>query len=691
MTEPRNRLAGETSPYLQQHASNPVDWYPWGDEALSKARTEDKPIFLSIGYSACHWCHVMERESFENESIAAIMNRHFVNVKVDREERPDLDDFYMTFVQMTTGGGGWPMSVFLTPDGKPFFGGTYFPPEDAYGRRGFSFILTAVADTWSQQRQQVLQASSSLLQDLHAHLTKTGTNGVIDPAILDQASRELLDRFDPIEGGFGGAPKFPPSFSLSFLMKQYHRTGDQRVLRVVTHTLDKMAAGGIHDQLGGGFHRYAVDGRWLVPHFEKMLYDNALLAVTYLEAYQLTNITSYLETATGILDYVLRDMRDHEGGFHSSEDADSDGHEGKYYVWTQEEVISFLGTDDGRLFCDYYGVTDAGNFEGHRSILHFKASLETFAEAYHLSTEQLQRKLAMSRTKLLEERGRRVRPPKDDKVLTEWNGLMLSALARGYQVTGDDQYLTAAIACARFIEDAMYTSAGLLRVYRQGRGKQPGFLSDYAALANGLVDLYEAIFDSHWLVLATRLAEEMTTKFSDASGGFYLTAVKDTNLPIRQKDSYDGAVPSGNSTAVTVLLRLSALLDRRDWRDMADRAISSLAKNVQEVPSAHMNLLNAYDLYLNGPVEITIVGRRSDEGTRALVRVAHKTCLANRTIALLDPDDPEKTEMLNLVPSLRDRPQIDGQATAYVCVNRACQAPVTNAEDLARELSNARA
>jgi uncharacterized protein len=422
-----------------------------------------------------------------------------------------------------------------------------------------------------------------------------------------------------------------------------------------------------------------------------MLYDNALLAVTYLEAYQLTSIASYLETATGILDYVLRDMRDREGGFHSSEDADSDGHEGKYYVWTPEEVISALGTDDGKLFCDYYGVTDAGNFEGHRSILHINASIGMSAEAHHLSTDQLQRKLATSRTKLLEVRGKRARPPKDDKVLTEWNGLMLSALARGYQVTGYNQYLTAAIACARFIEDAMYTSAGLLRVCRQGRGKQPGFLADYATLANGLVDLYEASFDSNWLKLAARLVEEMTTKFLDTSGGFYLTTAKDTDLPIRQKDSYDGAVPSGNSTAATVLLRLSAFLDRRDWHDMADRTMSSLAKNVQEMPSAHMNLLNAYDLYLNGPVEITIVGRRSDDGTQALVRVAHKTYLPNRTIALFDPDDPEKTEMLNSVPSLRDRPQIDGQATAYVCVNRACKAPVTNAENLARELSNARA
>jgi uncharacterized protein len=687
----RNRLADETSPYLLQHSTNPVDWYPWGAEALNKAKAENKPIFLSIGYSACHWCHVMERESFENASIAAIMNRHFVNIKVDREERPDLDDFFMAFVQLTTGGGGWPMSVFLTPDGRPFFGGTYFPPEDAYGRRGFPFILKAVTQTWSVQQQQVLDSSTSLLSDLQANHSRTERGGMLKPEILDEAVQQMLDRFDPVDGGFGGAPKFPPSYSLSLLMKQYSRSQNPLLLKAITHTLDRMAYGGLYDHLGGGFHRYSVDAQWLVPHFEKMLYDNALLAVTYLEAFQLTGKRLYRKVATEILDYVLRDMHDSAGGFCSSEDADSEGIEGKFYVWTPGEVFSALGNQHGKLFCDYYDVTNAGNFERNLSILHLRVDPATFAQSYGLTLEQLEAKLSSLRSQLLELRGKRFRPHKDDKVLTEWNGLMLSALAKGYQITNDSRYLDAARDCSQFLETEMLKEDGLLRVYRHGHAKQHGFLADYAFSANGLIDLYEASFDIHWLKLANRLADQMIAEFLDAdTGGFFMTLANQPDLPVRPKDSYDGAVPSGNSVAAMALLRLSVLVDRKDFHDLALSTMSSLAGSAKRVPIAYMNLLNAFDFSHYPPQEIAIIGNRDDLEAQALFQTAYTTYVPNKVIAFLDPDDPKRTEIQELMPLLRNRTPVGAGATAYVCKDFACKLPVTQRSELVRQLADPR-
>jgi uncharacterized protein len=658
---------------------------------MNRAKTENKPIFLSIGYSACHWCHVMERESFENVGIAAIMNQHFVNIKVDREERPDLDDFYMAFVQLTTGAGGWPMSVFLTPDGRPFFGGTYFPPEDAYGRRGFPFILKAVTQTWSMQRQQVLESSASLLVELQANFIKTDPSGTLKPEILDEAVQQMLDRFDPVDGGFGGAPKFPPSYSLSLLMKQYSRSRNPLLLRAITHTLDKMAYGGIRDHLGDGFHRYSVDAQWLVPHFEKMLYDNALLAMTYLEAFQLTGKWLYRKVATEILDYVLRDMHDSAGGFCSSEDADSEGREGRFYVWTPDEVISALGSQDGGLFCDYYDVTNAGNFMGNFSILHIRVDPVTFAQSYKLTPEQLETKLAFLRIELLELRGKRVRPHKDDKVLTEWNGLMLSALAKGYQITNDLRYLETARDCAQFLETRMLKANGLLRVYRQGHAKQQGFLADYAFTANGLIDLYEASFDIHWLKLANRLADEMIAKFLDTNaGGFFMTLADQSDLPVRPKDSYDGAVPSGNSVAAMALLRLSVLVGRKDFDDLASDTMSSLAGSVNMVPIAYMNLLNAYDFRYYPPIEIAIVGNRDDLAAQALIRTAYSTYVPNKVIAFLDPDDSNRAEIQELIPLLQNRSPVDARATVYVCKNSACKLPVTEEAELVKQLADTR-
>jgi uncharacterized protein len=687
VTTNRNRLAKETSPYLIEHSTNPVDWYPWGAEALNKAKAENKPIFLSIGYSACHWCHVMERESFENASIAAIMNQHFINIKVDREERPDLDDFYMTFVQLTTGGGGWPMSVFLTPDGKPFFGGTYFPPEDAYGRRGFPFILEAITQTWSVQQQQVIDSSIALLAELQANLVVTDSGGTLKPEILDEATQQMLDRFDPVDGGFGSAPKFPPSYSVSFLMKQYSRSQNPLLLKAITQTLDRMAFGGIYDHLGGGFHRYSVDAQWLVPHFEKMLYDNALLAMTYLEAFQLTGKSLYRKVATETLDYVLRDMHDPAGGFCSSEDADSGGIEGKFYVWTPQEVLSALGSQDGKLFCDYYDVTNEGNFEGNLSILHIRVDPATFAQSYKLTPEQLETKLASLRSQLLELRGKRVRPHKDDKVITEWNGLMLSAFAKGYEITNDLRYLDAACDCAQFLETRILKEDGLLRVYRQGHAKQHGFLADYAFTANGLIDLYEATFDIHCLKLAIRLSDEMIAKFLDAdAGGFFMTLADQPDLPIRSKDSYDGAVPSGNSVAAMALMRLSVLVNRKDFHDLALRAMSLLAGAATRVPIAYMNLLIAFDFNHYRPQEIAIVGKRSDPITQTLLQVVYSTYVPNKVIAFLDPYDPQRTEIQELIPLLQDRSPVDTKPTAYLCKDFACKLPVTEAAELVKQL-----
>ncbi len=688
MTEHRytNRLIKETSPYLLQHAHNPVDWYPWGEAAFAKARAENKPVFLSIGYSACHWCHVMERESFENDSIAAIMNEHFVSIKVDREERPDLDDIYMTFVQMTTGSGGWPMSVWLTPEAKPFFGGTYFPPDDAYGRRGFPGVLLAVAEAWQDDYEKILSGADKVVGNLRSMMEIESSRTPLTTEIIDTATAQMLQRFDPIEGGFGPAPKFPPSYSLAVLMRHYARTKDERVLKAVTFTLDKMAAGGIYDQLGGGFHRYSVDAYWLVPHFEKMLYDNALLCVTYLDAYQMTENTNYLRIATEILDYVLRDMSDPAGGFHSAEDADSEGEEGKFYVWTPEEVIAVLGTVDGKLFCDYFGVTNAGNFEHHNSILHIRVSAADFAPRYNYSESSLRAKLAELRAKLLEVRNRRERPFKDDKVLSDWNGLMLSALSRGYQITSAARYLESANRCADFLERTMHTPAGLMRAYRGGQTKQLGFLTDYAFVINGLIDLYEAGFEARHLHFAQSLADEMIARFGDSAGGFFTASADQTDLLVRQKDSYDGAIPSGNSVAAIALVRLAALTDQKRYRETAVATIQRLAGNAAKMPLAYMNLLNALDFTTASPVEIALVGRTDDPGLKALLEEIQAGYIPNRVLAFADPSDPDYADLVNFVPILKGRPAVDGRATAFVCRNQVCKLPATTPAILGRQL-----
>jgi uncharacterized protein YyaL (SSP411 family) len=699
--EGTNRLAGETSPYLLQHARNPVDWYPWGEEALALAREQKKPIFLSIGYSACHWCHVMERESFEDPGTAKILNEHFISVKVDREERPDLDEIYMTAVQLMTGRGGWPLSVFLTPDLKPFFGGTYFPPQDMHGMPSFQRVLASIAGAWKRRSDDIAESAEALAGAVRAHAAaESPGSDTIDRSALARAVAQLQGTFDPVWGGFGGAPKFPPGAALTLLLRQHSHASDEEqaaIAKIVTRTLDRMADGGLHDQIGGGFHRYSVDERWLVPHFEKMLYDNAILAKVYLEAWQVTGDDRYRRVAAGIFDYVLRDMTDPRGGFHSAEDADSEGEEGKFYVWRPEEIQDVLGSTDGALFCGHYDVTEEGNFEGN-SILNVPLRPAPPAGEERPSPSELEERLAPLRAKLLAERSKRVRPLKDDKVLAAWNGLMISSFAQGYQVLGDDRYLNAARKAADFVLTEMVRDGVLLRTYRAadpsgttGVSKLPGYLDDYAEMAAALVDLYEATFELRWLEAADRLTERMLADFWDADdGALYYTSALHKNLLVRTKPFYDGPVPSGNSTAALVLLRLSKLLDNRGYAEKAEQILTSARDRILEQPGGYLNMLVAADFHLHPTMEIAVVGKRSGDDTKRLLDVVHRGHFPNRVLALLEPDSADSGRAEQTVPLLTGKREIGGRATVYVCENYACKRPVNEAGDLQRMLEEAR-
>jgi uncharacterized protein YyaL (SSP411 family) len=597
-----NRLAGEQSPYLLQHARNPVDWYPWSAEALRRAERENKPIFLSIGYSACHWCHVMERESFAEASTAAVLNEHFIAVKVDREEHPELDEIYMTAVQLMTGRGGWPLSVFLTPDLKPFFGGTYFPPADYPGLPGFKKVLRAVADLWRTQPRQVAESAEEICRALRAGLTPaTSSVERPDTLLLDHAVAELQAEFDPVCGGFGGAPKFPPYGALKLLLRQHRRTGDPQPLEMAGLTLDRMARGGIHDQLGGGFHRYAVDAGWLTPHFEKMLYDNAQLAQVYLEAWRITGKNLYRGVAAGIFDYVLREMTDPRGGFYASQDADSEGKEGKFYLWRAGEFRDILGEAESDLFCSYYGVSDQGNFEG-ANILHVPDEPDHFARRRGISEKELHERLAPLRLRLLAERNRRIPPGRDEKIVAAWNGMMIAALARGGQALGEKAYVEAAGRAADYVLNEMFRDGTLLHVSRgdaQSKNAIPGFLDDYAEMTGALLDLYEAGRDRRRLEAADRLCRRMEDDFWDeAQGGFFFTSAAHQNLLLRTKPFYDNPLPSGNAAAARALLRLSKLLDdpRRFRKAEQLLALATGAMRIQ--PRAHLGLLCATAGYL---------------------------------------------------------------------------------------------
>ncbi|HEX8336962.1 MAG TPA: thioredoxin domain-containing protein [Pyrinomonadaceae bacterium] len=679
--EHTNRLAEETSPYLQQHAHNPVDWYPWGKEALARAKGEDKPILLSIGYSACHWCHVMERESFEDEGIARQMNEQFVNIKVDREERPDLDQIYMSAVQMMTRHGGWPLTVFLTPDLVPFYGGTYFPPEDRHQMPGFPRVLAAVSEAYRTRPEEVRQSAQEILAELNRVGLAQESSEVIGAQLLDNAYQGLARTFDPRFGGFGSAPKFPSSMSLDFLLRTYRRTGDARALEMAAHSCRMMAEGGMYDQLGGGFHRYSTDARWLVPHFEKMLYDNALLARLYLHAHQATGEGFFRRVVEETLGYVGREMLDESGAFYSTQDADSEGVEGKFFVWDIEEVESLLGPDDARLFCAYFDVTEGGNFE-ERNILHVERPAAEVAREQNVTLERLSEAVERGRGILFTERERRVKPGRDEKVITAWNGLMLEAYAEAAAVLERDDYRRIAERNAEFILDKLVSDGLLLHVYKDGRAKHVGFLDDYAFVISGLVTLYETTGRLRWLEAAVTLTDKMVEEFWDEEGGgFFYNGRSGEKLIVRNKDYFDNATPSGNSVAAEALLRLSVLTGNEGHRRKAVNVLRLVRDAVERYPSAFGYALGAFDFYLSTPKEIVVVG--DEAGARPLLREVWGRYIPNKVVVRSSVDDKEAAR---LVPLLQERTAQGGRATAYVCESYTCLQPVNTPGELAAQL-----
>jgi len=665
-----NHLVNETSPYLLQHTENPVDWYPWGEEALQRAKVEDKPIFLSIGYSACHWCHVMAHESFQDERVAAILNEHFVSVKVDREERPDLDRIYMSAVQALAGRGGWPMSVFLTPDGQPFYGGTYFPPTPRYGMPAFVDVLLAVADAWQNRRQELLDGSRQLVASIERQTMVLGgvKRETVKRETLAAVFGNLRRGFNQEHGGWGGAPKFPQPMALEFLLRYHHTTGDSEALQMVTHTLGAMARGGMYDQLGGGFHRYSVDDHWTTPHFEKMLYDNAQLARVYLHAWQVVGDQFYRTIAEETLDYVVREMTDHAAGFYATQDADSEGEEGKFFVWTPDQIRDALG-DEADEFMAAYGVTRHGNFEG-KNILEFVGDMDRRPA------------LAESRRRLFEVREQRVHPGRDDKVLTAWNGLMLVAFAEAGRALDRDDYRLVAERSADFLSRELRQENGrLLRTWKAGKAKLNGYLEDYAYLIEGLLELYQTTFEPRWFVAAQELAETMIAHFQAPDGGFYDTSDDHETLITRPRDLQDNATPSGNAMAVTALLKLAGFTN--DWRygDIAHQALAQVQSMMAQYPLGFGQWLQALAYALSQPKEIAIVGDPEAANTQALLSVVRSGYQPFQVVALGEPSAQPPA-----VPLLRDRGPLDGQAAAYVCRDFTCQAPVTEPEGLRAQL-----
>ncbi len=695
-----NRLIHEKSPYLVQHAHNPVDWYPWGDEAFEKAREENKPIFLSIGYSTCHWCHVMERESFEDETVAEFLNRHFVPIKVDREERPDVDRIYMAFVQAATGGGGWPLSVWLTPDLKPFYGGTYYPPQDAYGRPGFLTVLRHLAQAWEQDRGRVVETAGKVLGQLEQQIApaKAG-GGRVGADVFDHAFQLFRRTFDPRHGGFGGAPKFPRPVTFNFLLRFHASTGNREALEMVARTLRAMAAGGIHDHIGGGYHRYAVDERWFVPHFEKMLYDQAQLAVSFTEAWQITGDEFYAGQVRDIVEYVLRDLRHPEGAFYSAEDADSvidPAHpekkgEGAFYVWTAEEISGLLGEPVAEWFKYRYGVESEGNvpagLDPHgelagKNILYEAHALDETAREFSRAVEEIERGLAEARRKLFEARARRVRPHRDEKVLVSWNGLMISALARAGRALDEPGYIEAAEQAARFLLDKMYDAStrDLRRRYCDGESAVKAFLDDYAALAGALFDLYEATFEMEFLETSVALAEALLERFEDREGGgFYATQEGDSSLLLRLKDDYDGAEPSGNSLSVGVLVRLAQLTGREDFRRSAERALQAFGKLLREQPVAAPQMLAAAMMLAQPPRQIVLAGEPGDPALEAMRREIGRRFLPG---AVLLHAGGGRERLAAWQPAVARMGPVDGKPAAYVCENFTCRLPVTSVDAL---------
>jgi uncharacterized protein len=686
-----NRLANETSPYLLQHANNPVDWYPWGAEALARAKAEDKPILLSIGYSACHWCHVMEHESFEDADTAHVMNANFVSIKVDREERPDLDAIYMQAVQAISGHGGWPMTMFLTPDGKPFYGGTYYPPTPRHGLPAFKQVLESVASSYRTRKSDVAQSAAKLTEQLQAQSEQQMQHEALNKLLIDEAFGSLDKQYDKAQGGFGSAPKFPQPMNLEFVLRVHKRTRYPAALAMVENTLRKMARGGMYDQIGGGFHRYSVDARWLVPHFEKMLYDNAQLARLYLHAYQATGKEFYRQIASETLDYVLREMTNPQGGFYSTQDADSEGEEGKFYVWSPQEIVDVLDAEDGRVVNAYFDISDFGNFEGH-NIPNLPRDEEAVAKELKITVAKLREVVLRSKPKLYAARAKRVWPGRDEKVLTAWNGLMLTAFAEASRVLGRDDYRQAALHNAEFMLRELSPSADgeagqerrLLRTWKDSRAKLNGYLEDYANLTEGLIALYEATFDPRWLREARGLAGSMVDQFwSDALGGFYDTGNDHEALITRPRDVFDNATPSGGAVAATVLLKLAVMFGDEDASRRAVESLKSVSALLKRYPSGFGQWLNALDFYLGQPNEIALIGNAGAPDAQPLIAAIFRTYLPNRIIM----QQADASASLG-GPLLEGKTMLEGRPTVYVCQNYTCRAPVSDVAELVRQLTD---
>ncbi len=691
MTEPEtNRLIQEKSPYLLQHAHNPVDWFPWGEEAFARARRADRPIFLSIGYSTCHWCHVMERESFEDPEVAGALNEAFVSVKVDREERPDLDHVYMTVCQLLTGSGGWPLTVILTPDGKPFFAGTYLPKRSRFGRLGMMELVERVKNLWQGRREEVLTSADRILDALRT-VEQTSHGEDLTEQVLEEAYRQLEGRFDADFGGFSEAPKFPTAHNLLFLLRYWKRSGEPEALGMATRTLEALRRGGIWDHVGYGFHRYATDREWLVPHFEKMLYDQALLAIAFLEGYQATGDARWAETARAVVQYVLRDLKDQGGAFYSAEDADSEGVEGKFYVWREAEIREVLEEDLAELAVRIFQVEGQGNFleeaSGKRSganILHRRISLAEEALRLGMEPDKLGERLEQARRRLLRAREGRVRPHLDDKILTDWNGLMIAALARAAQVLGDAACEQAAVAAADFVLRTLRRPDGrLLHRYREGQAAIPAHLDDYAFLVWGLIELYQATFAPAWLEAAVDLQRDMLALFWDEErGGFFFTAADAEQLILRKKEIHDGALPSGNAVALSNLLQLARLTGEPGLEERAWQVARSFSETIRQLPSGYTFFLGALDFAFGPGREVVIAGEPGKADTLRMLEALRSRFLPNKVVLLRPIGKEASADIERLAPFVRNYESLGGKATAYVCLRHACQAPTTRVPEM---------
>ena len=683
----QNRLVQSQSPYLMQHATNPVDWFPWGDEAFDKAKKENKPIFLSIGYSTCHWCHVMEHESFEDSTVAALMNKHFISIKVDREEMPEVDHVYMSVCQAMTGRGGWPLTIIMTPDKKPFFAGTYFPKDGRGQRPGMLQLLPSIAQAWDKQQNEI-QRSIKKITDYLQDMNQTQMGESLDATILDETYLHFANRFDSEMGGFGKAPKFPSPHNLIYLLRFYHMTGESKALEMVELTLRKMRRGGIFDHIGFGFHRYSTDKEWLLPHFEKMLYDQAMIAMAYLDSYHITQKEEYAQTAQEIFTYVLRDMTSPNGGFYSAEDADSDGEEGKFYVWTKEELLDILGETDGELFSSIFSISENGNFKDeatgkHSSsnIPHFSDSKLSIAQNLKMSVSELDSFIHRSRQKLFTVREKRIHPLKDDKILTDWNGLMIAALSLGGQLLNEPKYTKAAEKSAHFILTELRDKNGRLKKrFRNGISGIDAHLDDYAFMIWGLLNLYETTYNVEWLTAAIDLAHMMEEEFyDDVGGGFYLGSKKAEKLIVRAKDTYDGAIPAGNSVAAMNCLRLGKMTGQSRWINLGEDTFKAFSGQIKRAPTGHAYLLTSFLFDFNAPKEIVVVGNDTPE-TKTILNKLSSIYAPNKVILFKDANKGKS--LVDLAPWTENHVMINDKSTIYFCENYACQQPTNNVDNI---------